>query len=188
MGTAKLANHNHTQFKFHLKLIKLFNFVMINVINIPKYQHNKSKIYEMQFKTFVRMALGVLTEFLVRSLLFLITLPALPVAILFCSVSLAFSLVCSSTRNNNKSPKENTQKKKNIYIYIYIHAWLVRNCRKRKKKKKRKPKTAESMKQKQKIFSFWFFMASSKTKQGVRIERRVEKEKRCVRKYLLRTF
>jgi hypothetical protein len=138
MGTAKLANHNHTQFKFHLKLIKLFNFVMINVINIPKYQHNKSKIYEMQFKTFVRMALGVLTEFLVRSLLFLITLPALPVAILFCSVSLAFSLVCSSTRNNNKSPKENTQKKKNIYIYIYINAWLVRNCRKRKKKKKKK--------------------------------------------------
>jgi hypothetical protein len=188
MGTAKLANHNHTQFKFHLKLIKLFNFVMINVINIPKYQHNKSKIYEMQFKTFVRMALGVLTEFLVRSLLFLITLPALPVAILFCSVSLAFSLVCSSTRNNNKSPKENTQKKKKyIYIYIFMLGWSE-IVGKEKKKKKRKPKTAESMKQKQKIFSFWFFMASSKTKQGVRIERRVEKEKRCVRKYLLRTF
>lgn len=67
----------------------------------------------MQFKTFVRMALGVLMAFLVRSLLFLITLPALPVAILFCSVSLAFSLVCSSTSNKsnyNKSPKENTEK------------------------------------------------------------------------------
>jgi uncharacterized membrane protein len=138
MGTAKLANHNHTQFKFHLKLIKLFNFVMINVINIPKYQHNKSKIYEMQFKTFVRMALGVLTEFLVRSLLFLITLPALPVAILFCSVSLAFSLVCSSTRNNNKSPKENTQKKKiYIYIYIFMLGWSEIVGKEKKKKKKK---------------------------------------------------
>lgn len=63
----------------------------------------------MQIKTFVRMApLGVLMGFLVRSLLFLITLPALPLPILFCSQSLAFSLVCCSASNKgnyNKVPK-----------------------------------------------------------------------------------
>lgn len=79
----------------------------------------------MQFKTFVRMALGVLMGFPVRSLLFLITPPALPLAILFCSLFLAFSLVCSSTsnkRNYNKSPKKNTEKKKPILMFGWLES------------------------------------------------------------------